>query len=806
MKPTGLSASDNAPGSPSAGSGSADEASRKEIVFFSLSGAADGFVGGFVTSLGGMLMVVFKIDPLIVGLLMALVTVATVFADPVLAHLSDNARFKMGRRLPFMLVSGLLLGIILPLGVYFFPHSSKVELNTPLIPKDAVSEKALVAFGRMLTAYDVPKTKLLVAPINEVGGEPLPPALQNLFPRTVKTMNSPLSAVLSTTEDDAQGLAVALSIRGFKGRAVDTEPSAAAGTGFALSLAVGSEGKRVERQVSVAEASGAGREKRSLAQWISDVSRNESARVELHYTGDGVDGRNLHIARRGSYRAVVYASEIALIESLGERFKLPYWRVLPPGTAVDPSIKQRIREALPTDRAAYLPQLKALAYASGYSMDLKSADLSAAEKEYLAELSSSLKAGSERNLYLKLWEEADFNKGSGRLSLYHKPPGIMKKDDGIWRSITSGLRVWDKVSAEDRRIIIYMLLFFIVKFWVHSGFSAPAYALSLELAPTYHGRTRVITYKSFFGNCVALVTPWLGAICFFPLFENAVHGIFWLTLFGSILLIISVLLTVFNCKERTKIDRTTKKTALLRTIKEIGSSIHFWKLCAINLIVGNSLGIFSVVGLMIGTYYVFKGDLLMGAAYGAILSTLATLNALASIPVMNWICRRFEKHNALRFALSMMVVGCILKWWCYNPEHPEYQFIMPFFFSFGICGLMMVLGSMMGDVTDVDELECGTRREGMFGAVSALVQRWIGIFGTVAGGAMVSISGFSIEAGPDQAPGVFTLMRILFSFVPGILLCSCFLILWRYPLTEERMKQIKAETDRRHSEKLQVKP
>ena len=801
MRSTGSSASDKTPKASAAGEGMADEASRKEILFFSLSGAANAFVSGAVALLGSMLMLVYKIDPLIVGMVMALVTVATVFADPVLAHLSDNARFKMGRRLPFMLVFGILLGIVLPLGVYFFPHSSKVELNTPLIPKDAVSENALVEFGRMLTAYDVPKTKLLIAPIKEEGGGALPPGAKDLLLRSVRKMNSPISAVLSTSESHAQGLMVDLSIRGFNGREADSELVAAAGTGFALSLNVGDERNRVERQVSIADAGSAGQEKRSLSQWISDVSRNESVRMEVRYTGDGVDGRNLHIARRGSYRAVVYAAEIALIESLGERFKLPYWRILPQGTVADPAVKQRIRQTLPTDREAYLPQLKALAYASGYSMDLKSRSLSSAEEKILAQLSSSLKAGSERDLYLKLWEEADFNKGGSRLSLYHNPPSITKKDDGVWSSIASGLKVWNKVSGEDRRIVIYVLLFFIVKFWIHSGFSAPAYALSLELAPSYHGRTRVITYTTVCAKIVMFTAPWWGVFCFLPLFTTAVHGVFLLTLFGSILLTVSVILTFFNCKERTKIDRSTKKKPLFRTFKEIGSNIHFWKICGIYLIVGNSLGIFNVVGMMISTYYVFKGDLLVGASYGAMIGTMTSLICLAGVPVMNWMCRRFEKHNAMRFALCMMVIGCILKWWCYDPKHPEYQFILPFFFSFGISGLMLVLGSMMGDVTDVDELRCGTRREGMFGAVSALVQRWIGIFGTVAGGAMVSISGFHIEAGPDQATGVFTFMRILFSFFPGILLCSCFLILWRYPLTEERMKEIKAELARRHSEK-----
>ena len=106
---------------------------------------------------------------------------------------------------------------------------------------------------------------------------------------------------------------------------------------------------------------------------------------------------------------------------------------------------------------------------------------------------------------------------------------------------------------------------------------------------------------------------------------------------------------------------------------------------------------------------------------------------------------------------------------------------------------------MMADVTDVDELSTGRRREGMFGAVMAFLGKTIGSFTPVLAGLVLVIAGLDPKAAV-QTPETILNLRLLYSFVPGTLLLLALLLLWRYPLTAQRMTEIKAELQRRHAQ------
>jgi glycoside/pentoside/hexuronide:cation symporter, GPH family len=65
----------------------------------------------------------------------------------------------------------------------------------------------------------------------------------------------------------------------------------------------------------------------------------------------------------------------------------------------------------------------------------------------------------------------------------------------------------------------------------------------------------------------------------------------------------------------------------------------------------------------------------------------------------------------------MSIVGYGLKWFCYNPRYPWLVLLPAPLMAFGLGGLFTLMGSMIADVVDVDELETHQRREGMFGSI-----------------------------------------------------------------------------------------
>ena len=155
-----------------------------------------------------------------------------------------------------------------------------------------------------------------------------------------------------------------------------------------------------------------------------------------------------------------------------------------------------------------------------------------------------------------------------------------------------------------------------------------------------------------------------------------------------------------------------------------------------------------------------------------------------------------EKKRAFLICQGISIFGYILLWFLFVPGKPYmFLFALPFF-SFGIGSLFTLMMSMTADVCDMDELESGKRREGVFGAI----YWWMVKFGfAIAGlltGVIMSVVAFKAGA-PTQPEGAVTGLRLFFSGVPifGTLVASW--VMWNYNLTEKKAREIKKELDYR---------
>jgi GPH family glycoside/pentoside/hexuronide:cation symporter len=248
---------------------------------------------------------------------------------------------------------------------------------------------------------------------------------------------------------------------------------------------------------------------------------------------------------------------------------------------------------------------------------------------------------------------------------------------------------------------------------------------------------------------------------------------------------------------KERIARTlTKKDrgpGLIKSIRLTAKNVHFLKILFLYQFIGYTNGIFAQLGLFLTIYWVYAGDALAGTTLGGYAGTLATVLSFISLPLINWACRKLQKHRALRYALVWMSIGTALKWILVTPEHPYWQLALPFFFSVGISSVFTILPTMMADVTDIDELRTGTRREGKFGAVMAFLMKLTGTVQPELAGAVLLLSGFEIELGANQTPETILNLRLMFSLIPAGLLLFSLIALWRYPLTREYMAEVKAK-------------
>jgi len=800
-----------------------EDASTSEIISYSLGSVSGSFSNANIYLMPMILMLVLKINPILVGLMTALKMIWDAVTDPIMATFTDNCRSRWGRRRPFILVGGVFLPIILAACWWMMPKNDKVEPNTPLIPSSSYSEKRLAEFGQLLVAYDAGAIRLQSADI--VGDQPLPDTINGtesgkngLVEKAVKKINSSMVAFVtpeSLEKDNAASqtplLSIQPSVSGLDAAiATYDEPGAlqdSRGRSFTICMATDGTDS-LSNTIQINEPLSKQREG-GLSRLLTDTLRRETERVAVSVDGTAYDNEENIIANRGAYRALVHGTEMALIEMMGTHLKVPYWRIFEEKNketdaielivTVDEAVKQRIRDSLPTDPETFIPALKFLVYANGEQMDLDTKEVTESDLATIDTVREARGLSSNHALYLDLWENMDYSRAKGRMSLYKRPQEIRKKKSSFAK-IKEGFTALDNEDRADKKIIFTAILFFLLLATFQTIYGVPYYALGIEIAPSYDGRTKVVAIRSLLQKGIQFIVPWLLPLCMLPRFSDGVDGAMYISIIFAAISIPIILLAVARSKERTHVDKSSAKVPFFKSIKQTVSHSHFWRIFGLYFIVQQGLGIFNVVGVFVAIYYVFGGDLLLGNSYQAVVGSFAIILAMASIPVIAWMCKHWEKHNAMRFAMVMMMIGCVLKWFCYNPEHPEYMFIVPFFFSFGISAVYTVLGTMMADVTDADELITGSRREGMFGAVNGMMMKAGMALGAVMAGLVVSLSGFEVSRGIYQDPGVFTNMRLLFSIIPACALSLGLLILWRYPLTRERMMEIKAEIKQRRKE------
>ena len=122
------------------------------------------------------------------------------------------------------------------------------------------------------------------------------------------------------------------------------------------------------------------------------------------------------------------------------------------------------------------------------------------------------------------------------------------------------------------------------------------------------------------------------------------------------------------------------------------------------------------------------------------------------------------------------------------------------FLGTGLSALMILLEVMISDVIDEDELNTGTRREGMYYGVNGFVVRIAIAIESLLLGYILKLSGYDPNIAVNaQSAGAVVGIKSLVTVVPFLACMIVFLIIRRYPLYGERLERLKEQMLARHS-------
>ena len=146
------------------------------------------------------------------------------------------------------------------------------------------------------------------------------------------------------------------------------------------------------------------------------------------------------------------------------------------------------------------------------------------------------------------------------------------------------------------------------------------------------------------------------------------------------------------------------------------------------------------------------------------------------------------------------MLGYALKWFCYNPEYPLLLLLPAPLMAFGLGGLFTLMGSMIADVCDYDELQTNERREGMFGSIYWWVVKLGMALALAAGGFLLNATGFDVALEGNQTEHTIYMMRLFDVIIPIITSALAIWAVAAFPITEEKAHEIRTELERRRGE------
>lgn len=413
------------------------------------------------------------------------------------------------------------------------------------------------------------------------------------------------------------------------------------------------------------------------------------------------------------------------------------------------------------------------------------------------------------------------------------------------------------VSTEwtEMSLFLFMVISSGLYITIVSCFNMPYQSLGNELTPDYTERTNVFAYKGsiqkisevagFSFAMFATSTVWVNAqFSDAPAKVKELFGLFisWMgDAFGSLftgdierlvqaaknpfywntgvegqpnvllggqvfsigigILMIGVgLIVFFNVKERYYkkiIETNQEKISITETIYKTLRCRPFRAQLAMSLSYGLCTSMLGTLGYYMTVYYVCGGNITVGSAWNFGMGIMGMLCGLLGVPTYALIAHKIGKRKAMMAVQASAVCVFIASWWLYNPAIPWLQLFATGGIAFTQGGFWSIYGAIGADVIDYDELETGKRREGAFAATGTYIMKVGLALGIFFSGVILTWTGFDASLGGKQLPEAIINIRVAFAAIPIAGLILAFVALQKFPLTRDRMMEIRTELEAR---------
>lgn len=316
----------------------------------------------------------------------------------------------------------------------------------------------------------------------------------------------------------------------------------------------------------------------------------------------------------------------------------------------------------------------------------------------------------------------------------------------------------------------------------------PYYAWAAELSPDYDERSRITGARSMMGvvgNFLAQLIPVLALLIWGIGGSESVLTIVGITML--LIMPVCVFLTVTMVGETR--DYQVSTVPFMAGVELMLKNAAFLRLIL-------TFGLSSTALAMTTPLYLFFISFVLHAEDKAVYMLAFFYSAnLAAVPFWVWLSERIGKHKA--YIASFATIAMAHPFYLLLGEG-DFWWMLPITLTTGFAagGFAALPNSMKADVIDVDHLQSGENRAGVFFATWSFTYKLAASFGTWL--ALAGLGWFAFNPSPEvvNTPEQLFGLRFLFALAPSALYLGSCLIIWKYPITRERHSKVRAELDR----------
>ncbi|TFF96571.1 MAG: MFS transporter [Promethearchaeota archaeon] len=360
--------------------------------------------------------------------------------------------------------------------------------------------------------------------------------------------------------------------------------------------------------------------------------------------------------------------------------------------------------------------------------------------------------------------------------------------------------LWTPPLDSEMNSFLYFIIVIILFDFTYTMYDLNYASLFPEMFQDLENRAKANSVKqlfTIFGLLFTFILPTL----IIPRLDSRQYYPLW----GSVGLLMSVVIGIgalilikFGLKERKEFSQDYRSAPpLLRSLKYSLKNKSFRYFIVSNLAYWYVIGMLSTIVPLYGIFVLGIGEdsILLGLLLGA-----AFVSAAGFILFWQGIARKLGMKKGIM--LSMIIYIIVLIPFMFISDVPS-GFVAFIFVGIGIAGGLLFGDILLGAVIDEDEIETGTRREGGYYGINALITKLSTILVILSINLIFNSVGWTYFDPKGTTEATILGLRLLVFLFPTIALSIGILSISRFPIHQARYEEIKTQIAALHKKKRQ---